>query len=102
GTLALLGLIHPTDPGRAAQQGGLPLVALVLLFGTAALYGDGVITPAISVLSAVEGLNVWTSAADPYTVPITVAILIGLFAVQKRGTGKIGSIFGPVMLLWFV
>lgn len=102
GTLALLGLIYPTDPLRAAKQKSLPIIALVILFGTAALYGDGVITPAISVLSAVEGLNVATPAAQHLTVPITVIILIGLFLLQRRGTGKIGALFGPVMLLWCI
>ena len=72
------------------------------LFGAALLYGDGVITPAISVLSAVEGLEVATSAFSPFVVPITCLILVALFAVQKRGTGGIGAIFGPVTLVWFV
>src|SRR6185312_16307266 len=71
------------------------------LFGAALLYGDGMITPAISVLSAVEGLEVATHTFQPYVVPITVGILIGLFFVQKRGTGGIGKIFGPTMLVWF-
>ena len=102
GTLALLGLLYPTDSTRAWLQGSLPPIAMIILFGTAALYGDGVITPAISVLSAVEGLNVWTAAAQNFTVPITAVILIGLFAFQPRGTGKIGALFGPVMVLWFV
>ena len=100
GTLALLGLIYPTDPLRAATQRSLPIIAFVILFGTAALYGDGIITPAISVLSAVEGINVGATPAPSITVPITVAILIGLFALQRRGTGKIGAFFGPIMLLW--
>jgi KUP system potassium uptake protein len=100
GTLALLGLIYPTDPLKAATQGSLPIIALVILFGTAALYGDGVITPAISVLSAVEGIDVATPAAQHAAVPVTVAILIGLFMLQPRGTGRIGALFGPVMLLW--
>ena len=100
GTLALLSLIYPTDPLKAAKQRSLPVIALLLLFGTAALYGDGVITPAISVLSAVEGVDVATSAAQHLAVPVTVAILIGLFLLQARGTGRIGALFGPVMLLW--
>jgi KUP system potassium uptake protein len=65
------------------------------------VFGDGVITPAISVLSAVEGIGIATSAANPYIVPITVAILIGLFLVQSRGAGRIGKVFGPVMIAWF-
>jgi KUP system potassium uptake protein len=71
------------------------------LFGAALLYGDGVITPAISVLSAVEGLEVATPIFHPYVVPATIAILIGLFLIQRRGTAGIGAIFGPVMLVWF-
>jgi KUP system potassium uptake protein len=72
------------------------------IFGAALLYGDGVITPAISVLSAIEGLEVATHAFTPFVVPLTCAILIGLFWVQKRGTGRIGSVFGPVTLIWFI
>ncbi|MGH7682750.1 MAG: KUP/HAK/KT family potassium transporter, partial [Vulcanimicrobiaceae bacterium] len=102
GTLALLGLIYPTDPLKAASHRSLPIIALVILFGTAALYGDGVITPAISVLSAVEGLDVATPAAQHVAVPITIVILIGLFMLQSRGTGRIGALFGPIMLLWCV
>ena len=71
------------------------------LFGAALIYGDGIITPAISVLSAVEGLNVATSIFKPYTMPIAVVILIGLFAIQSRGTGTVGKAFGPVMFVWF-
>ncbi|MGA3037266.1 MAG: KUP/HAK/KT family potassium transporter [Vulcanimicrobiaceae bacterium] len=102
GTLALLGLIYPTSPIKAATQKRLPFIALVILFGTAALYGDGVITPAISVLSAVEGLDVAAPGALHLAVPITVLILIALFVVQPRGTGKIGTFFGPVMLVWCI
>ncbi|MGH7329613.1 MAG: KUP/HAK/KT family potassium transporter, partial [Polyangiaceae bacterium] len=102
GTLALLGLIYPTDPLKAAKQKSLPVIALLILFGTAALYGDGVITPAISVLSAVEGIDVATAAAQHFAVPITVVILIVLFVMQSRGTGRIGVLFGPVMLLWCI
>jgi KUP system potassium uptake protein len=71
------------------------------LFGAALLYGDGMITPAITVLSAIEGLSVATSFFDPYVVPITIGILIGIFLLQRRGTKDIGKVFGPVMLLWF-
>jgi KUP system potassium uptake protein len=78
------------------------MLILLGLFGAALLYGDGVITPAISVLSAVEGLEVATSAFTPVVVPITCVILVALFAVQKRGTGGIGAVFGPVTLCWFV
>jgi KUP system potassium uptake protein len=72
------------------------------LFGAALIYGDGIITPAISVLSALEGLNVATDIFQPYTMVMAVVILIGLFAIQSRGTATVGKAFGPVMLLWFV
>lgn len=77
-------------------------VVFSALLGAALLYGDGVITPAISVLSAIEGLEVATEAAKPFTVPITCVILFFLFSFQKYGTNKIGKIFGPIMVLWFV
>lgn len=99
GTLALLAQLMP--PKRAATPMGLGTLALLVLFGSSMLYGDGAMTPAISVTSAVEGLDVWTKAAHPFIVPIAVIILIGLFLVQKRGTGRIGNLFGPVMLVWF-
>ncbi len=100
GIMALLALILPK------RQDGRPKTSTVLLiflglFGAGLLYGDGVITPAISVLSAVEGLEVATPAFQPFIIPITLAILVGLFTVQYRGTEKIGSVFGIVMLLWF-
>jgi KUP system potassium uptake protein len=71
------------------------------IFGAALLYGDGVITPAISVLSAVEGLNLATPLFEKFVIPITIVILIGLFAFQRRGTASIGALFGPVMMVWF-
>ncbi|MBA3571786.1 MAG: potassium transporter Kup [Pyrinomonadaceae bacterium] len=77
------------------------LIALGL-FGAALLYGDGMITPAISVLSAVEGLHVATTFFDSYVIPITVAILVGLFLIQSHGTAGVGKVFGPVTFLWFV
>ncbi len=73
----------------------------VALFGAALLYGDGVITPAISVLSAIEGLQIATPVFEPYVIPITCLILIGLFSIQRHGTAKIGTVFGPVMVIWF-
>jgi KUP system potassium uptake protein len=94
GILALLALLRPT--GRAAT-----LVTLGL-FGASLLYGDGVITPAISVLSAVEGLEVAAPSLAFWVVPLTVAILTGLFLVQRRGTARVGAVFGPVTLVWFV
>ncbi|MEO7163064.1 MAG: KUP/HAK/KT family potassium transporter, partial [Bdellovibrionia bacterium] len=75
---------------------------LVGLFGTALLFGDGIITPAISVLSAVEGLRTYTPVFGPFIIPITIGILIGLFSFQRHGTEKVGRIFGPITLLWFL
>jgi KUP system potassium uptake protein len=98
GILALMALVRPVL--RADKKRSWFLLGLGL-FGAALLYGDGMITPAISVLSAVEGLKVATPFFTPYIVPITIGILIGLFAIQRRGTGGIGAIFGPVMMVWF-
>lgn len=98
GIIALVALISP----RAESRRGYSLLVAAGLFGAALLYGDGTITPAISVLSAIEGLKVATPALEPYVVPITVIILIGLFLVQKRGTADVGRIFGPVILVWFI
>jgi KUP system potassium uptake protein len=95
GILALMTMTGARWTGR-----GRWLVAMGL-FGAALIYGDGIITPAISVLSAVEGLNVATAAFKPYTMPIAVGILVALFLVQSRGTGTVGKAFGPVMFLWF-
>ncbi|HET7711219.1 MAG TPA: KUP/HAK/KT family potassium transporter, partial [Thermoanaerobaculia bacterium] len=97
GIIALMSLVRPRTKASTRRK---ILIALGL-FGAALLYGDGMITPAISVLSAVEGLQVATPMFAPYVVPITVVVLIGLFAVQKFGTAKVGTMFGPVMLLWF-
>jgi KUP system potassium uptake protein len=104
GILALTSLIRSEpeagDTDRSPRRSKYVLV-LLGLFGTAMLYGDGMITPAISVLSAVEGLEVRTSAVDGWVVPIAVAILIGLFSIQRFGTGRVGAVFGPIMILWF-
>ncbi|HEX4459558.1 MAG TPA: KUP/HAK/KT family potassium transporter, partial [Polyangia bacterium] len=98
GILALLALV----PERLRNgKNGTTFLAAVILFGAALLYGDGVITPAISVLSAVEGLEVAAPELQPYVVPITCVVLILLFAIQSRGTGNIGKVFGPIMTLWF-
>jgi len=97
GIFSLLALV-PKNLSRWIQ----PMVVIGALFGAALLFGDGVITPAISVLSAVEGLKVISPSAGSWVVPLTVCILLGLFWVQKRGTGGIGKIFGPIMLVWFV
>jgi KUP system potassium uptake protein len=99
GTLAMLGLIEKTNPPKPLAGPGI--LVLLVLFGSALLYGDGVITPSISVLSAVEGLGVATSALKPVVLPLSVAILLGLFLVQSRGTQVVGRFFGPIMLLWF-
>ena len=77
-------------------------LALVGVFGAALFYGDGVITPAISVLSAIEGLEVATPLFKPYIVPLTVAVVIGLFSFQRKGTSTVGALFGPVMIVWFL
>ena len=97
GILALVALIR----GKNSTTFTAGLIAAGL-FGAALLYGDGMITPAISVLSAVEGLAVEAHVFEPFVVPLTVVILIGLFLVQHRGTGGIGAVFGPVMVVWFV
>lgn len=98
GILALMALVTPSAARRTPRR---RLLVLLGIFGTALLYGDGIITPAISVLSAVEGLEIATPALSRYIEPITIAVLIGLFSVQKFGTAKVGRVFGPVMLLWF-
>jgi KUP system potassium uptake protein len=100
GTLALLGLLHTRDkPNPYATPAAL---TLLVLFGSGLLYGDGMVTPAISVLSAVEGLAVATSAFKPYVVPLAAIILLALFLIQSHGTETIGRAFGPIMLVWFV
>ena len=97
GILALLSLVPAKAEG--ASRG---LLLMMALFGTALLYGDGVITPAISVLSAIEGLEIATAALKPAVLPLTAVVLLALFLVQKRGTAGIGKVFGPVTLVWFV
>jgi KUP system potassium uptake protein len=94
GILALMALLGVKKHHR-------PTIVAVGLFGAALIYGDGAITPAISVLSALEGLEMVTPALQPYVVPAAVAILLALFAIQSRGTAAIGHFFGPVMLIWF-
>jgi KUP system potassium uptake protein len=97
GILALLALV----PQKAGRREGRPILLPLVLFGAALLYGDGVITPAISVLSAVEGLNDAAPTLKSVIVPLTCGILIGLFLVQKRGTAGVGAVFGPLMIVWF-
>jgi KUP system potassium uptake protein len=97
GILALMSLVGVSDWRKGTYAG-----AAMGLLGACLIYGDGVITPAISVLSAVEGVKVATPALERYVLPIAVAILVALFAVQRFGTARIGRAFGPVMLVWFV
>ena len=99
GILALMALVSKQADARRRLRA--TMIALGL-FGAALLYGDGMITPAVSVLSAVEGLNVTTHLFEPYVVPIAIVILISLFVIQSRGTERIGFLFGPVMIVWFV
>jgi KUP system potassium uptake protein len=99
GILALLSLVGAE---RVANGAKLPVLVLLGVVGAALLYGDGVITPAISVLSAMEGLKLIAPAFQTFIVPVTMAILIGLFMIQRKGTESIGRLFGPVMVVWFV
>jgi KUP system potassium uptake protein len=88
--------------GAARLATGRPVLIALGIFGTALLYGDGMITPAISVLGAIEGLEVATPLFQPYVVPITAGILVGLFLIQKYGTHRVGGTFGPIMVIWFL
>ena len=98
GVLALTALVTPAGELRRGRR----ILVLLGLFATALLYGEGMITPAITVLSAVEGLGVATSVFEPYIIPITIGILIALFYFQRMGTAGIGKVFGPVTLVWFI
>jgi KUP system potassium uptake protein len=100
GILALLALAP--ERIRRARAGAVGWVALLVLAGAGLLFGDGIITPAISVLSAMEGLGVASARLHRFVVPLTCAVLFGLFAIQKRGTGSVGRLFGPVMVVWFL
>ena len=100
GIFALLALLLKTKDQMST--GSYRLAVLAAVFGAALLYGDGIITPAISVLSAIEGLEVATETSKPFIIPITCIILFLLFFFQKRGTADIGKFFGPVMIVWFV
>jgi KUP system potassium uptake protein len=97
GILALTALIPQGNGGRARWG----VLILMGIFGAALLYGDGMITPAITVLGAVEGLKVATPLFEPYVVPVAVVILIGVFAIQRHGTHRVGRLFGPIMVVWF-
>jgi KUP system potassium uptake protein len=98
GVLALAALAHRAPVSRAAKTA----IGIAALLGLALFYGDGMLTPTISVLSALEGIAIGNAAFAPFIVPLALIILIGLFLLQSRGTGKIGKLFGPVMVLWFV
>src|SRR5512142_3026729 len=97
GILALMALVSKSETTKVGRR----VLLLLGVFGAALLYGDGVITPAISVLSAVEGLNTVTPLLHPYVLPITVVIIIALFMIQRNGTARIGGLFGPIMVVWF-
>src|SRR3546814_7381980 len=97
GSLALLALFSRS---WGEKRWTWPII-LLGVFATALFYGDGMITPALSVLSATEGLSYVNKWFEPYIVPISLAILIGLFAIQSRGTAKVGMLFGPIMLAYF-
>jgi len=98
GIMALLALVlRATASGTSGRR----LLTTLGLFGAALFYGDGIITPAISVLSAVEGLEVATPALQPFVIPITIVILIGLFVFQQKGTEMVGALFGPITAVWF-
>jgi KUP system potassium uptake protein len=98
GILALTTLVTPVG---VMERGRRYTLILLGLFGAALLYGDGMITPSISVLSAIEGLEVATPLFEPYILPITIAVLVAMFAFQSHGTARVGRVFGPVMVLWF-
>jgi KUP system potassium uptake protein len=104
GILALAALM-PESSGRRKAAGrlaeGRPILVLLAIFGASLLYGDGMITPAITVLGAVEGLTVATPLFTPFVMPLSLAIIIGIFLIQRFGTDKVGRLFGPVMVVWF-
>src|SRR5215469_13556448 len=99
GILALLALVSPQRARTSRRHAWMVLIGLI---GATLLYGDGAITPAISVLSAIEGIKVYAPHLERFVVPATVVILIALFMVQRKGTGFVGGMFGPVMLVWFI
>jgi len=98
GVMALAALAHRSPVSRRVKTA----IGIAALMGLALFYGDGMLTPAISVLSALEGIEVGNSGFAPFVVPLTVVVLVALFLMQSRGTEKIGKVFGPVMLVWFV
>jgi KUP system potassium uptake protein len=102
GSLALLALINRKSEGGGKRRKWTGGIVLLGVFATALFYGDSMITPAISVLSAVEGLTTVEASFQPYVIPIAIGILVGLFAIQARGTAKVGLLFGPIMIFYFV
>ena len=105
GILALAALIPSRDRNSRSTRGvavDRPVLIALGIVGAALLYGDGMITPAITVLGAIEGLEVATPLFAPYIIPVSVAILIGIFLIQKFGTHRVGGLFGPIMVLWFL
>src|SRR5690242_4278260 len=99
GIMALIALAQKSIKGHQGWR--IPLL-LIGVFGASLFYGDAVLTPATTVLSAIEGLEVGTSAFQPYVVPIAVGVLLALFALQARGTGAVGRLFGPITMIWFI
>ena len=97
GILALTALLPVSENGR-----GRPVLVLLGIFGAALLYGDGMITPAITVLGAIEGLEVATPLFGPYVLPLSVVIIVGIFLIQQHGTDHVGRLFGPIMVIWFI
>ena len=106
GGILALATLMPDRTGRKQAAGrlaeGRPILVLLAIFGASLLYGDGMITPAITVLGAIEGLTVATPLFTPYVLPVSVAIIVGIFLIQKYGTDRVGRLFGPVMVVWFV
>ena len=94
-------LVPPRHSNITVKKYRRPTIVAIGLFGAALIYGDGAITPALSVLSAPEGLNIATPALKPHVLPAAVAILVALFAIQPLGTVRIGKAFGPIMAVWF-
>jgi len=99
GILALLALATGGRLQGAMIRGSV--LTIIVIIGSSTMIGDGIITPAISVLSAVEGLAIASTAFEPYVVPISLIVIVALFALQRNGTERVGSLFGPVMLIWF-
>ncbi|HPV25292.1 MAG TPA: KUP/HAK/KT family potassium transporter, partial [Casimicrobium sp.] len=102
GVLALTALAHRLVKRLPHGDKVALLVITGGVFAAALFYGDAIITPAISVLSAVEGLSVATPQFEKYVIPITIGVLVGLFAIQRHGTGRVGALFGPVTIIWFL